>query len=79
MLDALKDDMNAEHKDFKLAKELNDNGKLFMDFTGKKNAKKVEESLKKHFQQHAWVCKWQQLSVPGYTRAERCRNRPCGN
>ena len=55
MLDALNDDMNADHKDFKLAKELNDNGELFMDFTGKKNAKRAEEILKKHFQQHGCV------------------------
>ena len=55
MLDALKDEMNADHKDFKLAKELNDNGELFMDFTGKKNAMKAEEILKKHFQQHGCV------------------------
>jgi len=80
MLDALKDEMNADHKDFKLAKELNDNGELFMDFTGKKNAKKAEEILKKHFQQHGCVSgsssRFQDL---GYTSPNRCRNRPCGN
>ena len=50
MLDALKDDMIVEHRDFKLAKELSDKGELFMDFTSKKNVKKAEENLKKHFE-----------------------------
>ena len=55
MLDALKDDMTVDHKDFKLAKELNVKGELFMDFTSKKNAKKAEEISTKHFEHYGCV------------------------
>ena len=55
MLDALAADRTIEHPDFLLAKELNEQGELFMDFTGKKNADKAERILKKHMEQHGVV------------------------
>ena len=38
-----------------LASKLNDQGELFMDFTGKKNAEKAELILRKHFKAHGVI------------------------
>ena len=73
MLDALAADRTIEHPDFLLAKELNEQGELFMDFTGKKNADKAERIFEEAHGT-AWCGFWQYVAFSRCARTDRCRD-----